>query len=422
MTHIILQEKIRVKKHYDIIVAGGGLAGTAAALSAARAGKSVLLLEKSLMLGGLATLGVINLFVPMCNGRGRQIIKGMAEEFLRLSIRDGYDTIPEEWRNGEPGPGAKTRYVTRFDPNIFAMALMETVIDEGVNLLFDTIAARPVMDGNHCRGLVVENKSGREFYGASMVIDTTGDADILHRAGVPVVQGNNFFSYSALYVSLETCRKAVETGDIRCAFAYRMGGQADLHGRKQPEDVGLYKGTSAEEVTDYTIRNQRMLMKEICQEPRSSRAIAMLPGMPQFRTVRHINGDYTLRVSDKYRHFEDSISAICDFENCDILYEVPYRCLCKKGYDNLITAGRSASAEGYAWDVLRVIPPAIVTGQAAGLAAVQAIDTRKAIWDIDIRILQDTLEKANVMVHFDDSLVPDKECPTAGEFFDIGHI
>ena len=52
---------------------------------------------------------------------------------------------------------------------------METVIDEGVNLLFDTIAARPVMDGNHCRGLVVENKSGREFYGASMVIDTTGD-------------------------------------------------------------------------------------------------------------------------------------------------------------------------------------------------------------------------------------------------------
>ena len=61
---------------------------------------------------------MINLFVPMCNGRGRQIIKGMAEEFLRLSIRDGYDTIPEEWRNGEPGPGAKTRYVTRFDPNI----------------------------------------------------------------------------------------------------------------------------------------------------------------------------------------------------------------------------------------------------------------------------------------------------------------
>ena len=90
-----------MEKKYDIIVLGGGVAGVAAALSAKREGKNVLLIEKSLTLGGLATIGLINLFVPMCNGRGKQIIFGMAEELLRLSVQYGYDTIPDEWRGGE---------------------------------------------------------------------------------------------------------------------------------------------------------------------------------------------------------------------------------------------------------------------------------------------------------------------------------
>jgi len=89
---------------YDIAVAGGGVAGIAAAVEAARCGKKVVIIEKATQLGGLATIGLINLFVPMCNGRGVQIIKGMADEFLRLSIKYGYDTIPDEWKNGEPGP------------------------------------------------------------------------------------------------------------------------------------------------------------------------------------------------------------------------------------------------------------------------------------------------------------------------------
>ena len=99
--------QVPFKGSYDVIVAGGGVAGVSAALAARRLGKSVLLIEKSLMLGGLATLGQINFFVPMCNGRGKQIIYGMAEELLRESIKYGYDTIPVEWQNGEPGEGAR---------------------------------------------------------------------------------------------------------------------------------------------------------------------------------------------------------------------------------------------------------------------------------------------------------------------------
>jgi len=154
---------VPLKGSYDILVAGGGVAGVSAAISAARSGKKVLLIEKSLILGGLATLGIINLFVPMCNGRGKQIIFGMAEELLRESVKYGYDTIPLEWQNGEPGENAKTRYVTRFSANIFALVLMDMLQNEGVELLLDSVVSKPVMQDGHCKGLIVENKSGRQF-------------------------------------------------------------------------------------------------------------------------------------------------------------------------------------------------------------------------------------------------------------------
>ena len=82
-------EEVPQKGKYDVLVAGGGVAGVAAAVSAARQGKKVLLVEKSVKLGGLATLGLINLFVPMCNGRGKQIIFGMAQELAELSVAYG---------------------------------------------------------------------------------------------------------------------------------------------------------------------------------------------------------------------------------------------------------------------------------------------------------------------------------------------
>ena len=84
---------------------------------------------------------------------------------------------------------------------------------------------------------------------------------------------------------------------------------------------------------------------------------------------------------------------------------MPYRTLVRTGYDNLITAGRTAAGADYAWDVLRVIPPAIVTGQAAG----QALETGRAIHDVDVPRLQKELEKQNVLLHFEDSWLPAPE-------------
>ena len=97
-----ITEDVPFAGKWDIIVVGGGVAGVAAAVSAARAGKKTLITEKSLTFGGLATNGLINYFVPMCNGRGKQIIYGMADEMLKMSWKVGWTTTKECWGNDYP--------------------------------------------------------------------------------------------------------------------------------------------------------------------------------------------------------------------------------------------------------------------------------------------------------------------------------
>lgn len=412
--------KFAHERHYDILVAGGGVAGCAAALEAARCGKKVALIEKTTQLGGLATIGLINLFVPMCNGRGTQIIRGMAEEFLRLSIKYGFDTIPSEWQNGEPGQGkTERRLVSRYSAPIFSLVLCRTLTEAGVDICFDTVVTEARTTGGHIDGLVIFNKSGYSYYTAAMFVDTTGDADVLWQAGVPTKTRGNFHTYGAFAATLESCQKAVEAGDIGKLRVSRGGGNATLFGERQPEGMPLWDGTDADEVNAYLRQNQIELLEKIKNDDRRSRDITLLPIMPQFRTTRRIDGNYTLQVEDAYRHFADSIAAICDFERRDFLYEVPYGTLVRDGYDNVITAGRCAAGEGYAWDILRVIPPAILTGQAAGAACAQAIDAGCAITAIDVPTLQAKLAGENVLIHFDDALIPADTDKI--ETVDIGH-
>lgn len=407
--------------NYDVAVVGGGVAGAAAALEAARSNKKVLLIEKTTQLGGLATIGLINLFVPMCNGRGVQIIKGMADEFLRLAIQYSYDTIPDEWKNGEPGFGnSLQRLRSKYSPAIFSLVLCELLANNNVDLLFDTVVTGADTENGHIKNITLFNKSGFSTCEAKMYVDASGDADLLHFAGVPTVTGGNYHTYLAFTTDIERCQKVVETGNIANLIKTQSGGKANLYGKGQPEGKKLWDGTDGTDVSNYFIENQIELLQKLKESDRQSRDVTLLPIMPQFRTTRHIDGDYTLKESDAYKHFDDSVCAICDFERRDFLYEVSYRTMIRSGYSNIIAVGRCASGEGYGWDVLRVIPPAILTGQAAGAAVSQAIDNEKAITDIDVSILQNRLEKENVIIHFDDSLIP--EDTTKIETVDIGHI
>ena len=393
---------------YEVVVAGGGVAGVAAAVEAARAGKKVLLIEKSIQLGGLATIGLVNYFVPMCNGRGVQIIKGMADEFLRLAIQYGYDTIPTVWQNGEPGLGnTATRLVSSYSAPIFSLVLCKLLRDHGIDLLFDTIVTDAKAENGHICGVTLFNKSGYSYCEADMFVDATGDADLLHYAGVPTVTAGNYHTYNGYYTDLERCKMAAEQNDIALLVRDIFAGSANSYGTRHPEGMKLWDGTDGDDITKYVITNQLELFEKIKNDDRKTRDITRLPSMCQFRTTRRIDGDYTLTEADAYRHFEDSVCAVCDCDRRDFLYEIPYRTMVRRGFDNVITVGRCVSAEGYAWTVTRVIPPAILTGQAAGAAVAMAIDAKCAIADVDVKTLQTKLASEDVMIHFDDALIPE---------------
>ena len=229
----------------------------------------------------------------------------------------------------------------------------------------------------------------------------------MRRGGIPTASGENFFTFSAKMVTLDGCRHALEAGDISRIYSTINGGGINLFGDNQPDDVPRWSGLSAEEVTDYIIRNHLLILEKLKATDRKSREIVATPGMPQFRTTAHIKGDYSLKTADAYRHFSDSVCAINDFEHRDHLFEVPLRTLTRRDFPNIITAGRSADGTGYGWDLLRVIPPAILTGQAAGEAATLAVKGNTSVSDVNIRSLQAKLEKENVMVHFPDSYIPE---------------
>lgn len=400
---ITLKSEISLKGNYDIVVCGGGLAGVAAALQAARVGKKVMIIEKGQKLGGLATLGLINFFVPMCNGRGRQIIFGMAEEFLRLSIEKGYDTIPENWQD----ENSSARYCTKYSAEIFALELTKLLTDAGVTLMFDSIVTDAVYNDGICEGVIIENKSGKGYYTAKMFVEATGDCDLLRRIGIPTLKRGNYHTYLGQKISLSSCKKAVDEDNIKHAIIGVNGGKISLYGTNQPADIALYDGTDADEVNRYLITNQLEMLKNIENDDRNSREIVTLPGMAQFRTTACLDANYVLKGEDAYRHFDDSVAAINDFDRNDYLYEVPYGTLVRDDVKNIISVGRCAAGEGWGWDVLRVIPPAILTGQAAGFATAMAIDDNKNIADINIQKLQKLLSDANVLIHFDDAWVPE---------------
>ena len=95
-------------KKYDVAVCGGGIAGCAAAIASAQRGMKTVLIENSVIPGGLATSGMVLVYLPLCDGEGRQVVSGLSERFLKISNKYGPAEIPAEWRKGgkgKPAPG-----------------------------------------------------------------------------------------------------------------------------------------------------------------------------------------------------------------------------------------------------------------------------------------------------------------------------
>lgn len=386
---------------YDVIVCGGGVAGLAAAVAARRHGASVLLLEKSVVLGGLATHGLISWYEPLCNGHGRRIMNGMTYEMLRLAIRDSYDTLADEWKENHLTANAPRRYATHYSYSMFAMALDQWLLDSGAELLLDTAVVAPLMEESRIRGVIVENKSGRGCYLAKTVVDATGDADIALRAGIPCEDGVNYLTYIGYYTNAEHASRAAESKNMFQNYRWMNSG-SDLWGKGHPEDMPHFIGIDAQSQTKFVLEGRRRLFDKVRQEPAAQRDITVLPGMAQYRKSRRIIGDITLEDNRANCHCETSIGALPDFAHPGMLYELPYGILYNRKVENLFAAGRNVSSTGWAWDVTRVIPGAVATGQAAGTAAALCAKGGIANYAMDVSALQRTLENDGVWLRFPD--------------------
>ncbi len=393
----------RVADQADVLVVGGGIAGVAAAVAARRHGADVLLIEKSVLLGGLATNGLISWYEPLCDGRGTQLIYGLAEELLRLSIQYGPDTLPQIWQDrSKPIDEALVsdkkqnpvggRYATYFSPTVFQLSLDELLKKEGVRVRLDAQGVRPLMDGAKCLGVVTESISGREAFLARMVIDATGDATVLNRAGVPCVEGHNFLSMVAH-------RMDASAVDNILSRRKWMALGADLYGHGHPEDYPMITGLDNTEETSFVRDGHQMLLDSIRKDDRMKRDITTLPTLPQFRKTRRLAGGYTLTENDNQKPQERSIALLGDFEKPGDWYEVPFECLYHPNFENLLAVGRMISSSGWAWDVTRVIPCCAATGEAAGTAATLALKDGAVISRLNINTLQNALRDSGMHMH-----------------------
>lgn len=388
---------------YDVVVVGGGVAGVCAAAAARRTGaEKVLILEKSVLFGGLATQGLVSLYEPMSDGYGSQISFGMAEELLSTCMEYSPERIPPEWND----PGARressgARVKTLFSPAIMCLVLDRMVKESGADILFDTRAVMPVMEGAACRGVITESEEGRYLYTAKAVIDATGSAAVFHQAGAPCADGDNYMTYLSYRTSLAAMREAAENGDILRAREWFVCGSTGPTGSGHPEGMRYYRGTTAKEITEFVMDGRKILLDKICVEDRMQRDITAIPAMPQFRAIRHIRGAYTVQSEDANRAFADSVGAVADFKNRGKWFEIPYRSMYVSGFSNLLAAGRITAADAWAWSCVRVIPGVAVTGQAAGTAAALCLENRCSTEELPVKLLQEALEKQAVKIHTD---------------------
>jgi hypothetical protein len=390
--------QVPVAESYDVIVVGGGIAGVSAALAARRSGCRVLLIEKSVVLGGLATLGFIAYYLPLCDGRGKKVTAGIAEELLQTSIKYGYHDLQPQWKDGR-GAGATKRYTSIFSPPEFIFALDELITAEGVDLLFDTSFCKPVMEGDRCEAVIAENKSGRIAYRAKIFIDCSGDADLLYRAGAKCAEEKNYLAYWFYKTDLKLMQKAVESGNVKDGISLEGRGSF-LQDGSYTLGEKEYKGTDAKHITRFILNGRKILQQEITRNLKENGAIIALPGMAQYRRTRRINGLYCLKESDALKRFEDSIGCTGHWLKPGIVYEIPYRSLVTKEVANILASGRIIASSGDAWEATRVIPSAAVTGQATGVAAALAIKKKCTVSELPVADLQKRLQDVGVMLHY----------------------
>lgn len=410
-------------KKFDCIVIGGGFAGSAAALAAARGGAKVLLVERINALGGApCTMGVN----PFMNYYTRIPETG---ERKRLSCG-----IFEEIENAMRDMNAMINNV--FNPEYLKLILNRMMQKAGVELLFNSYFVSAQRDGDSVTSVTVANKSGLTKLHADYFIDCTGDADVVYSAGFKTRTGrpaDGLCQPMTLCFLIGNVDPAKEASHHREIVDLWLDEKKKGHiknpmdgimvfGTTFPDIFRLnatrmvkYDPTDAESITkaDLEGREQMFELLEFLQkrvpgfENASILSSAVQTGV---RESRMTDGEHILTGEELVActKFDDAIA--CGNYDIDIhnpegsgtshyyfpdgqYYTIPYRSLIPKGAKNLLVAGRCISVTHEAQASIRIMPIVCTLGEAAGTAAAMAANDKKAVSDIDIVLLRDTLRK-----------------------------
>ncbi len=405
MTVTEKSREVELGGEYDVIVAGGGFGGIAAALGAARNGKRALLIENSYMLGGLATAGLITIYLPLCDGYGRQVTYGIAEELFRLSVKYGAEALHKrvqvwlEEYDVEERKGRSRRFTNRFNGNLTAMLYEQLLLKNGVKILYGTAVSSAIVENNRITSVITDSRKGRIAYAADNFIDATGDAILAHVAGAATAEFGSKNRLTPWYYEFLNGKYMLNALD-ESAMAHETEGI---------DFTPKYDGCDNESVSKMVCRSHEQIIKHFLLNGgiTDNHAVATIGTVAQIRMSRRIKGKYTMAESEVFKRFEDSVGVFSDWRKEGYVFELPYGILISENIKNLAACGRCMSVYDDLWDITRVIPICALSGEAVGVAATMGCDFA----DVNVTELQRKLRRGDVRIHMDETCTELTEVP-----------
>ena len=424
--------EIPVLAETDVLVVGGGPAGTAAAIAAARVGGEVMLVERYNHLGGLSTGGLVIWIDRMSDWSGRPVIRGLADELMDRLPKDAIQGPPKaDWGSRDAATAAywaertaafhgTVTWSPTIDPELLKTLSMQMVLDHKVRLLLHAWVAAPIVEDGQVRGAVIESKEGRHAIHAKVVVDTTGDADLIARAGAACLSDidqtdiHHCINTAWLFggVDMEQwIRFRTERPQDFADFMQR--GREKLKAFERPfvswrNDVCVFMGPrlsgysaiDVEDQTEVEIRSRQLMMGSLdyfrAQAPGFANAFIML-GAPQLgvRHSRRMEGvrSVTRQQWDTGTVWDDEIGVSTSLSPKFPNISVPYGALVPAKLDGILGAGRHVACDASSHSFLREIPQCWLTGQAAGVAAALAAGASVRPRDVEVRRIQRALKR-----------------------------
>jgi ribulose 1,5-bisphosphate synthetase/thiazole synthase len=381
------ERPLTVANDTDVLVVGGGPAGFAAAVAAARTGVKTTLVERYGYFGGQWTGGLVLLVISTHareDGRLVKVLRGIGDELLeRLSKLDG--AIVNQ---------APDAFNPTSDPEATKYLMDEMVREAGVKVLLHSWVADVVMEGPAIRGVVFESKAGRQAILAKVVVDATGDGDVFAAAGA---EHERRLHAIGLVHRVGNADRA-DAAKLRDAGIRNLGGVEPLPSVKW---VNL-RGPSTDcldvaELTRLEMEHRRGIWKRVQQLRRTpgGESLFLLQTAPQLgvRISRLLTGTHRLTQAEarEGKKFPDTI-AVGGAQNAQHRgWPIPYGVLLPKALDNLLAAGRCVSVDEKLIEDMRLIASCLTTGHAAGAAAALAIQGGCRPRDVEVSKLQDLL-------------------------------